>query len=65
MWSWLERKKNPEEIRSGQLEADAAKINDRNDQLSLLQDDGRTASDEGSQACPAEPPVSAEGESKS
>lgn len=37
--------------------ADAVKINDRNDQLSLLQDDSWTTSDKGSQACTAEPPV--------
>lgn len=46
MWSGLERgKKDPEEIRLGQTGADAAQINDRDDQLSLLQDDSWTAPD--------------------
>lgn len=55
--TWKEKKKKTEEIRSGQMGADAVKINDRNDQLSLLQDDSWTTSDKGSQACTTEPPV--------
>lgn len=62
MWSWLERKnENPGEIRSGQTGAEAAKISDRNDQLSLRQGDSWTATDKGSQA----PSGCAEGKSQS
>ena len=48
------KKKHPEEVRSGQMGAHAAKINDRNDQLSLLQDDGWTATDKRAQLSPLE-----------
>ena len=51
--TWKE-KQNPEEVRSGQMGAHAAKINDRNDQLSLLLDDGWAATDKPAQLSPLE-----------
>ena len=51
--TWKE-KQNPEQVRSGQMGAHAAKINHRNDQLSLLQDDGWTTTDKPAQLSPLE-----------